>query len=486
MKVYYLTNEYVIDSSEIKDSETLFALVISVIGVSECVMLQLPNLFIVKDLPLPKEFNTKQSLFVLTQELVNPLSKEVENACTRCVIKRPFLQRMTNDCCKSCTEICKNVPVSTCVRLGPFIPRLMTYLKQVEFYEDPQNQKLALQKIPLEQLHITQDQITNRTLDIDQMKDIVHWFKTEFFHWVEDYCLECGSKDVSNYSDTPNADDFKNDANRVEIFKCNKCGHIRRFPRYNNPLKLLKTRVGRCGEYANCFTFICRSLGYYARLVLDTTDHVWTEFFSHSEDRYVHVDSCEDKVDFPLTYERGWGKKLEYCIAFSNYEMRDVTSRYTERLEDCLPRRNDISESLLSSLLAGLNIALLYRADTTDVIKWEHTENDEFSGKKKIERKWEAIGRISGEQKWKEERGENKKMITPTDFKTKLVINSELYGEACQVDDTIRVTKGYDCSGGVFKCVTAPYQEHKNVLVHVVVTNKKADADGFAGVFASK
>lgn len=134
---------------------------------------------------------------------------------------------------------------------------------------------------------------------------------------------------MQRYGDeTPTSDDREWHAAVVESYQCQDCKVITRFPRYNNPQKLYETRTGRCGEYANAFTGLCIALGHEARQVHDWTDHTWTEVWIHEFNRYVHMDSCEPIFDAPLTYEKGWGKQLTYCIATSTQEVVDVTKRY--------------------------------------------------------------------------------------------------------------------------------------------------------------
>lgn len=81
------------------------------------------------------------------------------------------------------------------------------------------------------------------------------------------------------------------------------------------------------------------SFWFFFRYVHDHTDHVWTEVYSQSQGRWLHADSCENKMDTPLMYECGWGKKLTYIIAYSKDELVDVTWRYTANQNEVLRRR---------------------------------------------------------------------------------------------------------------------------------------------------
>ena len=123
---------------------------------------------------------------------------------------------------------------------------------------------------------------------------------------------------------------------------------------------LLKTRLGRCGEAANLFACLCRSMPLEARYIYDRSDHVWVEVFLDSEQRWVHCDPCENLCDAPLVYEHGWKKQLTFCIAFGKDHIEDVTWRYVNRFPVIVERRN-IDEKAFAKLIRLLNERLQSR-----------------------------------------------------------------------------------------------------------------------------
>ncbi|KXS14993.1 cysteine proteinase, partial [Gonapodya prolifera JEL478] len=215
--------------------------------------------------------------------------------------------------------------------------RLKETMAHCAVYEGEVMQDKAREKVPVERLHEEAHAVMKEeggSFEVNLLKRVLNWFKNDFFTWTNNPpCKYCSSTSTRNVGmATPSGDELRWGGTRVELYACETCNKFTRFPRYNSPEKLLETRTGRCGEWANTFTLIARSLGYDARYVLDWTDHVWTEVWvedTPGEGRWVHTDCCEAAYDAPLMYEKGWGKKLSYVFAFSHVEVTDVIRRYS-------------------------------------------------------------------------------------------------------------------------------------------------------------
>ncbi|KAI9184912.1 hypothetical protein LWI28_002424 [Acer negundo] len=245
-----------------------------------------------------------------------------------------------------------------------FQQRLRPYVTRIDMYEDPIRQEAARKTVSVEELEekalvslAKEGNFKPSKAEQDHafLLQLLFWFKKSF-RWVNaPPCDGCGGATTNQGMDTtPLPSEIQYGASRVELFRCNFCSRITRFPRYNDPLKLVETREGRCGEWANCFTLYCRAFAYETRLVLDFTDHVWTECFSQSLGRWMHLDPCEGIYDKPLLYENGWNKKLNYVIAFAKDGVYDVTKRYTKKWHEVLSRRNITTEQTVSSVVTSL------------------------------------------------------------------------------------------------------------------------------------
>ncbi|KAL1512924.1 hypothetical protein ABEB36_002425 [Hypothenemus hampei] len=239
---------------------------------------------------------------------------------------------------------------------------------------------------------------------------LVSWFKNNFFSWVDSpLCDKCNGTTTFFKSEEKNVTLIKSPyAERVELHRCKSCGAVTRFARYEDLNILLETRQGRCGEFANTFTLLCKAMGWDARIVFDETDHVWTEVYSIAQQRWIHCDPCENVCDRPLMYETGWDKKISYIIAYSDEEVQDVTWRYTSNFEAVRNRRMLCDEGELINVLGKMRQERqrnFSQARRTYLTKRMVLELCEFL-QEKTPKEDDHEGRVSGSLLWRMDRGE--------------------------------------------------------------------------------
>ena len=283
-------------------------------------------------------------------------------------------------------------------------------LERVNQYKNEELQKEILKIIPARENNIS---------DEDYVKILLKWFKYKFYTWCDKpICPTChnNKENIKSISTCePNQEELKFLASRTELYKCTKCDCNVRFARYNNPIKLLETKTGRCGEWANLFGAILFAAGFKVRFVDNFEDHVWNEFYSKNQKRWIHVDSCENAFDKPLLYEQGWGRKMTFILGYSIEGVKDITSRYVKNWNIILERRSKREVDKLEELLEGINLSLivnLSEEEQKNIEEMNKLEDLELENKKIDKNKTiseaELKERESGSVEWKKQRGEMK------------------------------------------------------------------------------
>ncbi len=101
--------------------------------------------------------------------------------------------------------------------------------------------------------------------------------------------------------------------------------------RPHQPVRIFAKRFGRCGEYADFTSAICRiALIPCTNISSISTDHTWNEFW---EDGWVSTEPVNGYLNSPLVYENGWGKVFGTVFEErSDGLFTPVTERYSEGL----------------------------------------------------------------------------------------------------------------------------------------------------------
>ena len=288
-------------------------------------------------------------------------------------------------------------------------------MQRVKMYETDEIKKKVTLHVPIEDL--TKESIENYVISKLDFKDefvksLLKWFRKIFFKWCDKPICNYCNKKCSNIIGTvpPNDEEQKWLAFQTELYSCDNCNKTVRFPRYNNPVKLCSTRSGRCGEWANLFGCILRCLNYEVRFVDNFEDHVWNEYYSESLKRWIHVDSCETAWDTPLIYEQGWGRNMTFILAHSVDGVYDVTRRYVKDWDLIQSRRNKSEVDRMCAII-DLQNSNLRRDINPDIIELlVKRDFDEQAELLKLKSTTEAklIGRQSGSENWRRDRGEFK------------------------------------------------------------------------------
>ncbi|WWC60252.1 uncharacterized protein I303_102818 [Kwoniella dejecticola CBS 10117] len=338
-----------------------------------------------------------------------------------------------------------------------------------------------------------------------EVSKLARWFKDDYMRWIDPaHCPKCDGPTTGVGSAEPTSAEREEGAGRVELHRCNdiKCGEMRRFCRYGKIKALIRSREGRCGEWAQLFYVFLRVRGIESRYVWNSEDHVWCEYWSPALRHWVHVDPCEAATNKPLLYARGWGKKQAFCLAFGRYGAEDVTRAYVDDWQECKNRRRarGWKEVELRRALYAHTVSIRLRMSLEERVPLEAMDQlqsrwmaDESGRLAEAERMYLG-GRISGPEDWRamrDEMGLDKqevKIPNHTVVRSLTVLNNGLikYGTTRLTSSGILLTDGPSQTSSVFNPHPLDRDTDCRCKFKFRLTSPQSgEADGIALIFSS-
>ncbi|KAI5952259.1 PNG1 [Candida jiufengensis] len=314
----------------------------------------------------------------------------------------------------------------------PLIRSIHSHANCLLPYKNPNSLDIALNTIDLPKIYENvekrekENQNPNLRYDDFIVLELLHYFKNDFFKWVNSPSCTCGNSEQIEHKGIKKPPPNNLDQiSIIEVYQCLKCKKSIEFPRINNPVSLLNTRKGRCGEWVNCFLLILEALigegKDRIRYVLNQEDHVWCEYYSYGLGKWVHLDPCEAVFDEPLLYCNNWGKRMSYVIGFNMNSIVDLSDKYITKVKQ-IEQKEVVDPKEVKKVIEFYNYKKLH--DFCSLLKQENSHRDvmlQVYEQIIVPRNREYIssdgkatpssnipkGRQTGSSEWTKSRGEN-------------------------------------------------------------------------------
>lgn len=301
--------------------------------------------------PLKK---TSPDIYHIIESVIHNLMRSVEYSLLADTLIGAYTERRIARAKKGARRPLKISVGSAPFRDGDVIRSIRSLATSTRRYSDPAAIDEALEALDLAQIFALAESEAEShphlSYDDCLVRSLLCYFKESFFSWVnKESCPRCKNDEhMSCVGGMAPQGANPDECSMIEQWQCGSCKTVVPFPRINNPVALLKTRRGRCGEWVNCFLLCLHAvLGESAasriRYVWNLEDHVWCEYFSTARKQWIHLDPCENSYDNPLLYADNWGKRMSIVIGFGQDYAMDLSGKYITPAKQI-----DVSSVLLS------------------------------------------------------------------------------------------------------------------------------------------